>query len=250
MIIRGDPGPHLVGIDYDFDKVEGWSSEHIYEGLAAEMDAFAAANLGSDRIRSTQDGPIRRTRLITASSQIFNGESEEPEFDVWELLGNDIEEPLWNNPKVLKFDNALLAFMRNGLENNDPAVLADADAQLFYDHMLAGKTGYLTSQYVLRRTTTVSNRSTSKAVFTNVLKLHTTAQLKAAEAIPPEVLFDVDQIVANLPAIATGGPIASRFGYYWLKKTPGVSQRARRKFAKTYEYWLAAWSNWSYDLAT
>lgn len=253
-VIKGDPGPHLQALDYNYDNTRGWSFTYDFEGLADAIDALAANSVGADGVQARQEGITRRASITYANSEGFNGEQTEPEFDTWELVGNDSEKSLYQHQKCKAFDNTLVAFIRQGVANStsdgSPTVLANADAQKLYDHLVAGYEGFELSQFVLRRTTTTSRRSTLKAIFTNTHKLFTAAQLQAAELIPAEVLFDIAQVEATAPALATGGALDGIFKYRWLKKTPTVTQQARHKFAKTYEYWFAAWSTWIYEEVT
>jgi hypothetical protein len=107
--------------------------------------------------------------------------------------------------------------------------------------MIKESEGYVRSQYVLRKTQTVSSRSQIAVSFTNVENIHTTAQVTSAETIPATLLFSISGIPE--PASAEG------YLFGWLKKTPTVSQTGLH-FQITQEYWLERWSTFTYDAAT
>lgn len=268
-VIKGDPSAQLKGIHYRYDKQRGWVVDYEYEGPATAIDSLIATATDAEQIESKQDGATRECIITYATSTPVDGNGDEQVFDTWELLGNDVEKSVFQHPNTLVLDESLMAFVRNSLkraEEDDTGTftfVSSNNATMLFRHALNGYDGFLLSQYVLRRTSTVPSTSNVRASFTNTFKIHTTAQLKTQENIPANILFSLDQIDAHLPtaplsswkypsdftppiggsAKTTDTPVMK---WGWLKRTPTIMQAAGNKFSLTYEYWHAAWSTWIY----
>lgn len=273
-VIKGDGTVHLTGVHYRYDQQKGWVVDYEYAGTAGGIDALVATSGDADQIDSKQDGASRTAVITYAGSDPINGNGGEEVFDTWELLGNDIEKDAYQHPEAYRISVKGIAEVRNAVktaeDNPDWSGFATSEtnndvagaAEVLFIHQMHKIDGFLIPQYVLRRTSTVPTRSNVKASFTNTFKIHTTAQLKAAESIPASILFSVDEIDSHLPSVPT-----DEFNYPrtmelkdgrdkdstmplmkwgWLKRTPTVSQTGGNKFSLTYEYWHALWSTWLY----
>ena len=277
-VIRGDPGAHLIAVNYHRDKQKGWQVAYVYEGTRGAIDSLVANNTAADSAEVDNDGLTSRATLVYGAADEISGTTE-PTFDTWELLGNDLEKSNYANLNTLYLTTEEVAEVKRYVDKSgdddtyvSPPFLHQVTAgqmiqSMLYKHLVAGYDGFLESQYVLRRTTAVSSRYTGKAAFTDTYKILTTAQLTAAEVVPATILFSLADIDANLISFPTQTSLKydtdytfpsgrsktagdNIFKYGWLKRTPTVTQQALNKFALTYEYWHAAWSTWLYDEKT
>lgn len=274
-IIKGNPDAQLQAVHQRFDKAKGWSVEYEYEGSKAAIDKLVAENPTADMLdRSDDVGVSARCRIGFSNGDAVVGDAEDPVFDTWELTQNDLEKSVYQHQNTFILSATEIAAVKKAAEqslqedNFSPDFLicstqAQRAQTMLYKHVLYGYDGFLLPQYVLRRTTYVGSNYAGALDFANVYKLFTTAQVKAAESIPTTIMFDLDEIDANLPPIPAGTfmlpdgyvfPDASVvsgsnhpvFGYAWMKRSPTKTQEGPNRFALRYEYWHAAWSRWLY----
>lgn len=188
--------------------------------------------------------------------------------DTWSLAGNDLEKELWDHPliqaeldKITSPDSYHVAARLRRLcdavvtgeddspdpQNNGETLQAtvtqivsacsgltiSSDPFVKYVRSrIAGVEVWSISQWVLRRTTVVSTRSTIKPALVNVGKIFTTDMLRTVELVPPQIRFD----------LPTG---------YWLKRTPTFDQSSADKWTAIQEYWHSdRYDDFVYQLAT
>lgn len=244
-----------------FNRLSGHQVGKVYEGEAGAILALYAQNTtgvignSADDADFRQDGATAELTLWYSGTEPnggAGGAAADDVFDTWELIGNTEQKSIYQHRKALKLTTAQIAFIKYAVEGTlkDPTwttSLSGTDATVIFNHALADYDGYLLPQFVLRLTRTVGSLYSGDLDYVNVLKLLTTAQLKAAENIPQTIQIDLDTIDANLPALGTGGSLNAYFAYRWLKFPPTKTQTGRNKFNLVYEYWHAAWSSWLYD---
>jgi len=242
LTIKGLPyQPH--NSDYVYDRTNGtWSRVDrwfgVYNYLLNLLAPLKASNY-YDRITLDAQPGDPMAELAAYRGTI---EQSETPVNVWELLGNDIERSIDLNPNV----------SAHGLSTSDlqdiDRKLADSEAvqfppgsfkQTFYETKLRGDVGDLVSQYVLRKTQTVSSAYTVKIGYAGVGKIWTPAQILATEVIPVETLFALDQIpLPDTPAGYISG---------WFKKSPTLTKAAFNRSQITQEWWLTTSPSWQYQ---
>ena len=255
------PNPILVSFRLERDPVKGFSSVYTYEG--SQLAIFGlATNVRADQKYVIDDSDKPLYKLIISSP---DSGSPDPATDYvleWELLGNDNERSIYDHPNSRYLGTAMLTAIKIAVKTVEDAETLDASATVtdeetnlttlatglgisainsvkLFRLLIKGTTSYVTSQYVLRRTQTVSSRAQLEYTFSNVDKIHTSAQVFADGTMPQPVQF----AIATIPA-----PI-SQAGYEWgwLKKTPSITQTAGGRFQGTQEWWLDQWSTFLYD---
>ena len=252
MIIRGTETLTFVGYSRRYNRQTGHQVGYQYEGTTDAVEAVYLTNAsGADDVDLTPDGPTARISFWYGGTSSESTDQQEVT-DTWELVSNLETKSIYQHVKTLALTTKEIAAVKNGVEAllEDPTAeltLPNAMQNIILDHATAGHDGFQIPQYVLRRTRTVGARYSNNLLFADTFKLHTTAQVKAAESIPTGIQFDMDAIDANLPTLGTGGGLADLFGYRWLKYPPSKVQTGWDKFNLTYEYWHAAWSTWIYD---
>lgn len=231
----------LRSVRTEKDPTRGLFVIRVWEGTRDAINGIVST-LSSDQTYTIDDSdsPLYRLTVRTPDDDTLTSSSEV--VNTWELLGNDIQKDLYEHPKSLAVTESDLRKIRDAIANpGDTPPTLTGDADTLYKLLLKGTNAYVVSQYVLRKTQTVSSRFQTLVAFANIEKIHTTAQVISAEAVPSTLIFSISQI--PIPASQTG------YQWGWLKKTPTVSQLGT-KFQITQEYWLEQWSTYIYDLAT
>ena len=246
-----------------YDPIRGRVDVRIYEGSERALYGIVAT-LSSDQGWSVDDdqAPKYRLTIETPDDDEKTGQTSSEVTTSWKLLGNDIQLTLYEHPKARALDENVIQLIKTYVEqlksSSDPAAeftsqravvtaaaaafgVSETNAGLLFDLMVKESDSYIRSQYVLRKTQTVSSRSQIAVSFTNVEKVHTTAQVTSAETIPETLLFSISGIPAP--------DAEDNYLFGWLKKTPTVSQTGLH-FQITQEYWLEQWSTFTYDAAT
>lgn len=246
-----------------WNRTSGFSTVRTWEGKYEELFAMVSSLQSAyDNIELVRIGDTPVWSLTASVGNTDSGDnSQDDPVDTHELIGNDLQQSVLINPTLTASltGNSAGLVMRaiklahtnytggkksyeevavdittacNTAFNGSPGT-ATGEALNVFDDLVAGKESFVASQYVYRRTRTVSKRNTTlKAAFSNVNKIFTSAQaVITAESIPSSVNFD-------LPSGE------------WLKKTPTVNAQFGAKTQITYEYWHAdEWSRLYYETA-
>ena len=182
-----------------------------------------------------------------------------PLADTWTLAGNDLEQSIWEHPKIQSqwarlatvmypFNDAVASQVqtlrryieeyvrgeRTVIVNNavlpidltiieSLVTMLGMDASVFRALIMSmslGVEAYTVSQWVLRHTLIISSRSSIRPSLFNVGKVFTTHHLRAVERIPTTIMFDLPD-------------------GWWLKRTPTAEQTSADKFTISQEWWHA-----------
>lgn len=246
-----------------WDPRRGWSTVKYQRGTPADMlVAFNAARAAGYRVR---EDPDPEGGFTTISIEIGNDDNhplDEPLTDEWSLVGNDLEKSIFNHSKVevlragggqtnQAWDSTKSAAFRKACEEvASGSTTDDIETVLFekysawsqneidtageiVNELARGTEAFTVSQFVLKRTTIVPQRTDLKKSVEGAGLVYTTEQLQSAESVVPETLKFI------LPA------------GFWLKRTPTVTQEGRDKWRFEQEWWHADdYSEFLYDRAT
>ncbi|MEW6160153.1 MAG: hypothetical protein AB1813_22200 [Verrucomicrobiota bacterium] len=245
-----------------WSRTEGWQTVRAWEGTREAVQGLIAqlqSTNGADRIDIFPDGPVARLEAYISSE---DAGANETSTDTWELLGNDIQKNLTEHIKLQVYSETILASITAGarevqsaeaskVESTRNTVITQiqalctaegkdsADAVAFLKALLKGHDAFGVSQYVLRKSSLVSSRYSTKIAFTGIQRLWTAAQLESTESVPANLLFTISSI--EPPETVQAGYLWS-----WLKRTPTVAAVGRHKLQITQEWWLEAWSTTLY----
>lgn len=250
----------LVSLRKDYDPGQGWRTTYVYEGDSLSIYGLTA-NLRSDQKASIDDSDKPLFRL-TVQSPDAGSASVANDF-VWsvELVGSEVQPSIYAHPRTQALSDGVIAAIKVAVKEVEDSSISEAvakvasgttavraaattagtsaaDAAEVLALVLRDITSYTDSQYVLKRTQTISTRSQLILNYENINRIHSTALVNAVEIIPYTVLVAIVQIVA--PAEMSG------FAWGWLKKTPSINQVANGKFTASQEYWLGQWSTYLY----
>lgn len=231
MDLYGDDGIVRPYIKRSWTWTEGEIEIHMARGPRATLDV-EYQNLknqgatGEDGFDSLEYDPGRGYGVI-----VQRRATPSEGADIYELFSNEMTRPIQSAPyfedltaeeigTVFAVYNSQ-ATLADGSETPLPAELSPAKAQELYKYLMRGQHEYFQSAYVLRRTETVSSRSTAAASYTGV---------NTVVALPG----GAKPLIGSLPAGE------------WLKKAPIVRQYGSNRWQIVTEYWWA--SSWSQQL--
>lgn len=253
--------------EYEFDPRSGYTEIKRWRGapekIAEQMAVFALSRTRHSVSEEDEGGhQILRAWFGVTESQ----PAEQAIADIWSLVGNDLEKPIWTIDKVQAELNKAndphsLALIKSDieklLEGETETVDANGNTQtLSLEYILSGcdslgidRTvirGLINSlakgvesksisQFVLRRVLVVASNTSIKPAYDGVNKIWTTENLNTDPStggeIPGTILF-----------VLPGG--------YWLKRTPTVEQQTYDKWQITQEWYHAdQYDSFVYDLA-
>ncbi len=249
MIVKAKQLSALVDVRRTHHPVDGYRTVFTYEGLARDIAAleYYFRRLGA-QVEFNQNSPVATLEAIFSSPQ--DGTKEEP-VNAWELLGNNIQNKSTQHPTFMAYaadtqQNILREYQRyltwqNANDKTKFTVALASDQKEFWRLMVLGQDVFYHGQYVLRHTQTVSREYQLKLAHVGIMKIWTTAQVKAAEVSMTDAIeYSVDQIESEKPAEQTG------FESGWLKQTPTITERAGNKIEVTQEWWFDNWSTLYY----
>jgi len=233
----------------------------------------AAASLRNEQIRYTIEPSLDGGYWMLVAT-LGADETQPPDLplaDTWALAGNDLEQSIWDHPRIhaqwARLRTAMYPFsdsvatqiqtLRRCIEeyvkgertvtvNNAVlpidltiietlVTLLGMDPSVFralIEAMSLGAEAFSTSQWVLRHTLIISSRSSIRPSLFNVGRVFTTNHLRSVERIPPTIMFDLPD-------------------GWWLKRTPTAEQPAADKFTITQEWWHAdTYDGFLYEVAS
>ena len=221
-----------------FTESGGWIKVRVWEGFIADLESLAVKLQadGYDDISVSPDGDGIRTGTLSATiNKIDEGATEDPDFDVWELMSNDVELSPERSPyfttvalnPYLSFLNAegiskIKADVTAGTEYSLPgaaAALVLLGEELY--GLLASGVNVIGDQIVMRLTKTISSTSATAVSPDNILRRIQASAIVVTESIPA-----FDAAAMDLPS--TGE---------WLKKQPQRVKVAQGKWQITQEWW-------------
>ena len=254
------PNPTLVSWRLEKDPTKGFSSIYTWEGSRAAVFGLATM-VTSDQKYSIDDSDKPLYRIVISSPDSGASDVSTDYILEWELLGNDVEKSVYEHPNALALGDKMLTAIKIAIKEIEDASVLDsstvyatnetnltaiatligvssANALSLFRLIVKGTTAFVLSQYVLRRTQTVSSRAQLQYSYANVEKIHTAAQVWADSTMPEPVRFVISTMTA--PTAQAG------YTWGWLKKTPTLTQAAANKFQSTQEWWLDQWSDFLY----
>jgi len=239
---KGNNGVLFLDQQLNWSRGGGLNWNYVYSGPQSAVLSQASALISSGNVDEVQAGKIGngpRFGLVArfGDSDILNTD---------ELLSNEIQQSIFQSPKlrglipasVIASILSSLQLVKSGQKTYSVATgditaaclaagIGNGNALAVFDDALQERDTYYTSAYVYRRTYTVSSRGALAAAFSNIDKVHTTQQVRAAESTP------------------TSFPLPDGF---WLKKAPHALTALRQKTQLVYEYqWALDFNSNYYD---
>lgn len=245
------PGPKI------WDPRSGWQNSRRWRGEPTLIALLAdQAKAAGARVELNPDESGAYSTVTVVYGVDGTQPPEVPLVDQWSLQGNDLEKDLWTKPEIkTQLDRVtgedsyhkvgklrrLIEAVGSGEEEEVPnpattdavvvptiqavrdacAALGSLDPLPFIAYIksrMAGVEVFTVSQWVLSHVLIIAANSTIRPSLVNVGRVYTTEMLRAVEAIPATIKFD----------LASG---------WWLKRTPTVEQTAADKWTITQEYW-------------
>lgn len=225
-------------------KTDGVSTTRRFAGPADSIEAYfnelsAATSPGADEMAEQYQGAKGELLIkIYDDSGSSTGGNTEALNSVWELIANDLLKPIEYHTDFTSISAARkrsleYAAQTAGWKAADGTAIAvpstDAEKSL-YGHYANQTLDFMLSTFILRKTVTVSDRSTITASYSNMNEVVTLASIN-----PPSALIGA---LTSLPKMdGTSG------AWEWLKKAPQVRQTTKTKYQIIYEYWgMEQWS--------
>jgi len=214
----------------------------------------------ADEIRIVEDSSPYAT-LTAIINSVIDGSIEVP-VNVWELLGQDLEHDAWLHPKsnrITDTDYGKILRAIEEIKDRKPVSVYPSGPEA--NSMLAllkkaGNVAFVQSQFVLRKTQTVTSTFQFDMSMAGLDQIWTTARLVAAE---PLMNSNILRAVNNIPnqqvmyRVDTGPEsgnlvVDGNWLWGWLKKSPTITQEANNRIKLTQEFWLENWSTYLYSV--
>ena len=162
-----------------YEPKTGWRLTRKWRGLLADCNAFASTVAGpSVSVQVTPDDSgmgsvsVRQAEMESGSAGNNPAQTGEPEADsdVWDLDGNDLEEPVWEHKAVAAYavlDPTDYDYLRRSYEEAKAdgnwkdfiGTFNTPEGNAIWLMLTTGVESYLISQYVLRRTRAFASSS-------------------------------------------------------------------------------------------
>lgn len=225
-----------------YSPATGWAYVESWIGDQDDADAQADALAGTGVTVSVEPLDGGRARLTVTDSGDSTGNVDNQIQTVWTLIPQVEHVEPWEVPAVVAEIDSLSAANKWKL-SEDIAAIRRGEVPPNYDagtwsgygdialalQAFAGQKTYITTRATLRKSRTVSARSSQTADWVGVMKIWTTAQIIAAEAPPSTIIGTLE----------TGD---------WLKVAAGVEQLSDGRFVITTEWWYRESGCWDTDL--
>ncbi len=260
-------GPHDV--NYKYTPNQGWTTTFTYTGQQARIDTiadqYAISNTGASLEISQDSSPLRK--LVVTFDYKYDGSPTTSEVPInnWELLGSDLNKDVYEGERMIALGASVITAIRLAVQNVNAADVTTAataysdatgaitaaalaagvsqsDALDFFDVLVKGTTSFPHSEFVLKRTQSVSNTYATKFALNDINKLYTTEQILAEAEIPSTIIFDISLIEVPPPQLG--------YTWAWLKRSPQVATSAGARIQVTQEYWLEQWADILYRFKT
>lgn len=221
------------------DPVRGTSWEAIYEGTADAINIlFTAVAAGIYKEIDPSSAPLYR--LILRSGDDGGTSAPTEVTTIYELAGNSKSIDLRFAPAFAALNADNLVDLVNKAEdpkNNTEIPVPTADGyRQFYKMWQLGQKETHVSEYVVKVSKIISNRSQFQIGYANIERVYNAAQLVAEIAPPVNLFFSIEFAMASvLPSF-----IDPDYQFGWLKQTPQV-QNVGLKFQITNEWYLGTW---------
>ncbi len=219
------PGVNIIGAgtiewlndDLEGDIHRGVRATRRARGLRSDLESlmpfFMAPGI---TVRLSDDDPPFALLTIGFSDAADGRKADDPTnlLTTWTLDGQRLENDLFTHPLFKGLSEAEkrnLHDYRNHKGDDWITSTMFPDEFLIYEMLLNGTESYLTSQFVLRRTTSVPASYSGQFATFDVNKVYTTAQLQAAEVIPNTIHFEMPD-------------------GEWFKEAPVIKQQSNGRF--------------------
>lgn len=239
MILTGKTTIVELHSDLEGDWQRGIRRVRRFRGLRDDLEGMVPFVHAPGVQWSIEDDEPPFARLTIRFGDSDDGsDPDESATTLWTLDGNDLEKDILSHPSITLAeagdirDKLAIAEENNHDYSSFLGSFTNPAAEDIYILKAKGVDSYLLSQFVLRRSTKVPAAYSSKWPTTNVGRQYTTAELEAAEVVPPTLIF-------NMPAGA------------WLKKSPQITMNHDGSWQIDNEWWHAdSWSLRLYPKAT
>lgn len=196
------------------------------EAIAAKFNELSAdANSGVDDMDESINGKAGQliARVMDDSGGSGGGNTEELNA-VWEVIAHDILKPIEAHSYFAGITAARKRYVEKCARDAESLDAAATDAEkILYAYYSAQMLDYFLSEFIIRKTTTVSARSTITASYVNTNRVVTLASIGVPSAL-----------IGSLSSLPKGDGTSG--AWEWLKKAPQVRQISKRKFQISYEW--------------
>ncbi len=195
----------------------------------------------SDEVRITEDSSPYAT-LEARVNTVLDGRTEQP-INVWELIGQDLNHDLYEHPKAAALTTDEVRLLRKAVDeikrgSTITVSLGGSTSISMKDLLIKGTDAYIQSQWVLRKSQTITSKFALNLSTYAVDAIWSLEQIYAVETV-------YDNIANTINTIAAPAPKAG-FKWGWLKKSPTIMAEANNRIKVTQEWWLEQWSTFIY----
>lgn len=225
-------------------KTDGVATTRRFVGPSELIQArfnelSASISPGADELTEHYNGSVGELNIkIYDDSGSDTGGNTEELNSVWELIASDLNKPIEYHTNFASISaerkrQLEYAAQTAGWQTADGEAIAtpsNAAEKSLYGHYANQSLDFLLSTFILRKSTTVSSRSTITASYAGVDRVVTLASIN-----PPSALIGA---LTSLPKMN-----GSSGAWEWLKKAPQVRQVSKTKYSIIYEWWgMEQWS--------
>lgn len=242
MIIKGTGQAIPQADEQEWVPGIGWTTIKVWVGPKDAIGQLAlslAAAGGYSRIRTYSGDNV--TYRLNAHFGGVDDPGNDVATETWELIGQGIQEDLFNHPKSRALDSTEIGSIeeynqnRALLKNSSPA-LTTADGTSLWLLLKNNQNAYQDTYYVLRQTQVAAQQATLNVSVANVQKIHTLYNLPAMT----DEMWNTIYVIPSRTA-----PAGYTYGY--LKQPPHITQTVGGRVQVVQEWWLYSWSNYVYE---
>ena len=228
-------------------REKGPGSRETWEGPADKAEIFYADRLNSNTI-DDMDIDIEHgkgTVTITTSEATINGGTVNTLAlnAVWELVGTELEKDIMQHSTFSEYDSGsvagqtILQQVRSEYEKaNYEFTPIDGVPTTLWKLLQLGRSNYVRSVPVLRRTIGVSRRASTALSWGGI----DTAWALSGETYSPSPPTEIIGVISDMPEYQGGKS-------QWLKRAPQLRQVGRHDYSEVQEWWFAReWSQTFY----
>ena len=216
-----------------WDLQNGVQSFRRFTGTKTKIEAkfnelsSAGANAGVDNLDEDIEGQTGRliARIFDDSGGAESANTEETNA-IWELYGNEILKPIESHTDFDGINGDRKREIERAIREAEAITLVGAAEAALAGYLSHQVLDYMIGQYVLRKTTTVSSRSTITLSHTYNYRVITLDSIN-----PPTALLGALSSLQKEDG--------SMGAWQWLKKPPQIIQIAKTLFKLQYEFWGA-----------
>lgn len=236
--------------EWGFDPDKGYDSARSWKGPAWAVDSITATLQASGykfRVRNLHGGLAQIDAQISGyvEGETGGGGTVADVVDTWELAPNSVMKPILQADATIinALDATELAQLTAYIKSPPPEEQTPAwtTAQLAVLKLIdAGIESWEIEQPILRHTYNIPRGVLYPFTWSNIWKIHTTAQLITNEGVPADYVLDLAAIGALFTNPTRGNAVSLAYG--WRKKMPHQSIGVNGKREVSIEYHFGLWA--------